>query len=35
MLAKKDQNIIRAIGLVGITLHKINDVRQHGWDELV
>jgi len=34
-LQRKDQNIVRPIGLVGITLHKINDVRQHGWDELV
>ena len=33
-LQRKDQNIVRAVGLVGITLHKINDVRQHGWDEL-
>jgi len=29
-LQRKDQNIVRAVGLVGITLHKINDVRQHG-----
>ena len=34
MLAKKDQNIVRAVGLIGITLEKINDVRQHGWEEL-
>jgi hypothetical protein len=33
-LQRKDQNIVRAVGLIGITLHKINDVRQHGWDEL-
>ena len=33
-MQRKDQNIVRAVGLVGITLHKINDVRQHGWDEL-
>ena len=34
MLAKKDQNIVRAVGLIGITLEKINDVKQHGWEEL-
>ena len=34
-LKRKDHNIVWAVGLVGITLHKINDVRQHGWDELV
>ena len=33
-LKRKDHNIVWAVGLVGITLHKINDVRQHGWDEL-
>ncbi|WVZ54228.1 hypothetical protein U9M48_005058 [Paspalum notatum var. saurae] len=33
-LQRKDQNIVRAIALIGITLDKINDVRQHGWDEL-
>lgn len=33
-LQKKDQNIIRAIGLIGTTLQKINHIRQHGWQEL-
>jgi hypothetical protein len=33
-LQRKDHNIVRAVGLIGITLHKINDVRQHGSDEL-
>ena len=33
-LQKKDQNIVRAVGLVGTTLQKINDIRQHGWDAL-
>jgi len=33
-LQRKDQNIVRAVGLIGITLEKINDVRQHGWEEL-
>jgi hypothetical protein len=29
-LQRKDQNIVRAVGLIGITFEKINDVRQHG-----
>jgi len=33
-LQRKDQNIVRAVALIGITLDKINDVRQHGWDDL-
>ena len=33
-LQRKDQNIVRAVGLIGITLEKIKDVRKHGWDEL-
>ena len=33
-LQKKDQNIIRAIGLVGVTLQKLNEIRHHGWDAL-
>ncbi|WVZ50939.1 hypothetical protein U9M48_002142, partial [Paspalum notatum var. saurae] len=33
-LQRKDQNIVQAVALIGITLDKINDVRQHGWDEL-
>jgi hypothetical protein len=33
-LQRKDQNIVRAVALIGITLEKINDVRQHAWDEL-
>ena len=33
-LQRKDQNIVRAVGLIGIPLEKINDVRQHGWEEL-
>ena len=33
-LQRKDQNIVWAVGLIGITLEKINDVRQHGWEEL-
>jgi hypothetical protein len=32
-LQKKDQNIIRAIGLVGVA-KKINEIRHHGWDAL-
>jgi hypothetical protein len=33
-LQKKDQNIVRAIGLIGATLQKINEIRQNGWEEL-
>jgi hypothetical protein len=33
-LQKKDQNIIRAVGLIGATLQKINEIRQNGWEEL-
>lgn len=33
-LQKKDQNIIRAIGLICATLQKVNDIRQDGWLEL-
>jgi hypothetical protein len=33
-LQRKDHNIVWAVALIGITLEKINDVRQHGWDEL-
>ncbi|XP_008652970.1 uncharacterized protein [Zea mays] len=33
-LQKKDQNIIRAIGLVGVTLQKLNEIRHHGWDAI-
>ncbi|TKW32576.1 hypothetical protein SEVIR_2G176433v4 [Setaria viridis] len=33
-LQRKYQNIVRDVVLIGITLEKINDVRQHGWDVL-
>jgi hypothetical protein len=33
-LQMKDQNIVHAIGLIGTTLHKMNDIRENGWDEL-
>jgi hypothetical protein len=33
-LQKKDRNIIRAIGLVGVTLQKLNEIRHHGWDAI-
>jgi hypothetical protein len=34
-LQKKDQNIIRAIGLVGVTSQKLNEIRHHGWDAIL
>uniref|UniRef100_A0A0A9E7R8 HAT C-terminal dimerisation domain-containing protein n=1 Tax=Arundo donax TaxID=35708 RepID=A0A0A9E7R8_ARUDO len=30
----KDQNIVRAVGLIGTTLQKINDIRENGWEDL-
>ncbi|WVZ53835.1 hypothetical protein U9M48_004724, partial [Paspalum notatum var. saurae] len=33
-LQRKDQNIVRAVGLIAITLEKINEIREHGWEEL-
>jgi hypothetical protein len=33
-LQKKDQNIVRVVGLIGATLQKINEIRQNGWEEL-
>ena len=34
MLAKKRSKYCTGCGLIGIPLEKINDVRQHGWEEL-
>jgi hypothetical protein len=31
-LQKKDQNIMRAIGLIGTTLEKVEKIRNIGWD---
>ena len=33
-LQKKDQNIIRAVGLIGTTLQLVSEVRENGWEEL-
>jgi len=33
-LQKKDQNIVLAVGLIGTTLEKVSEVREHGWEEL-
>jgi hypothetical protein len=33
-LQKKNQNIVRAVGLIKTTLEKIQEIRQDGWDEL-
>jgi hypothetical protein len=33
-LQKKDQTIVHAVGLIGATLQKINEIRQNGWEEL-
>ena len=34
MLAKKRSKYCTGCGLIGIPLEKINDVKQHGWEEL-
>ncbi|WVZ74919.1 LOW QUALITY PROTEIN: hypothetical protein U9M48_023034 [Paspalum notatum var. saurae] len=31
-LQKKDTNIVRALSLIGVTLQKVNDLREHGWE---
>ena len=33
-LQRKDQNIVRAVSLIGATLHKVNDLREHGWEDI-
>uniref|UniRef100_A0A453BIV6 DUF4371 domain-containing protein n=1 Tax=Aegilops tauschii subsp. strangulata TaxID=200361 RepID=A0A453BIV6_AEGTS len=33
-LQKKNQNIVRAMGLIQTTLQKLNEMRHQGWDEL-
>jgi hypothetical protein len=32
---KKNQNIVRIVGLIKTTLEKIQEIRQDGWDELL
>ncbi|KAL6600527.1 hypothetical protein ACP70R_045327 [Stipagrostis hirtigluma subsp. patula] len=34
-LQRKDQNIVRAVGLIGSTLQIINDIRGNGWQQLL
>jgi hypothetical protein len=31
---KKNQNIVRAIGLIGSVLTNMNDMRENGWEEI-
>jgi hypothetical protein len=33
-LQRKDQNIVRAVGLIGATIRTIHDAREDGWEEL-
>nr|XP_051210165.1 uncharacterized protein LOC127327429 [Lolium perenne] len=33
-LQRKDQNIVRAIGLIGTTLKEVEKIRNTGWDEI-
>ena len=34
-LQKKNQNIVRAIGLIGSVMRNINAMRENGWDDLL
>jgi len=33
-LQRKDQNIVHAVALIGATLQKVKDLREHGWEEI-
>ena len=33
-LQKKNQNIVRAIGLIGSVMRNMNEMRENGWDAL-
>jgi hypothetical protein len=33
-LQRKDQNIVRAVGLIEATIRTIQDIRENGWEEL-
>jgi hypothetical protein len=33
-LQKKDQNIVHAVSLIGVTLKNLQGIRENGWDEL-
>ena len=33
-LQKKNQNIVRAIGLIGFVMRNMNEMRENGWDAL-
>jgi hypothetical protein len=33
-LQRKNQNIVRAIGLIGSVLQNMNDMRENGWEEI-
>jgi hypothetical protein len=33
-LQRKNQNIVRAIGLIGSVMNNLNDMRENGWDSL-
>ncbi|KAI4965078.1 hypothetical protein ZWY2020_057526 [Hordeum vulgare] len=34
-LQRKDQNIVRALGLIGTTLKEVEKIRNSGWDEIL
>jgi hypothetical protein len=33
-LQRKDQNIVRAIGLIGSMMRNMNAMRENGWDDI-
>ena len=33
-LQRKNQNIVRAIGLIGSMMRNMNAMRENGWDDL-
>nr|BAK04519.1 predicted protein [Hordeum vulgare subsp. vulgare] len=34
-LQRKDQCIVLAVSLIGITLRKLQNIRENGWDQLL
>uniref|UniRef100_A0A8I6Y8A0 TTF-type domain-containing protein n=1 Tax=Hordeum vulgare subsp. vulgare TaxID=112509 RepID=A0A8I6Y8A0_HORVV len=34
-LQRKDQNIVRVVGLIGTTLKEVEKIRNSGWDEIL
>ena len=34
-LRRKYQNIVLEVSLIGVTLEKLQDIRENGWDQLL